>query len=404
MKKLISYLDIIEELLFSLFPIKKDTVVFYSFNGQYNDNPKFISIELHKKAPNYHQVWILNDNDYLKTPEYVIRCKKGSVLEKYYRSTAEFYIDNYTGKHTIRRKTKIPYILRLLKRKGQLNISTWHGTPLKKIHNDISGLKCNSRNSFSTCDLFVSGNAYLSNIISKSLGGNLNVANVGSPRNDYLINAKESDIVEIKHKLGISDGIKVLLYAPTFRDLKENSGFSQLDQIDIPSLLSEMSQKFGGKWVFVFRAHPTLTDYIKDHYKNLFNNGLIINGNKYNEMAEYLLVADALITDYSGSLFDYCLLNRPCFLFSDDLQRYSEKERGLYMEISKLPFTFSDSFNKLISNIKAYNQELQNEKVKLFTSQLGFCEYGKSCEYVVEYIMNYSKKDCIRYEFHNSKD
>ena len=392
MSALKNYFNFFIELFFSLFPIKKDTVVFYSFNGQYNDNPKYISLELHKVAPQYHQVWILNNNDYSMPPQYVSRCKKGSILEKYYRSTAEFFIDNYTGKHTIRKNKKIPSILKRLKRKGQINISTWHGTPLKKIHNDITGLICNTNNSFSTCDLFISGNTYLSDIISRSLGGKLVVANVGSPRNDLLINANDSKLIELKHKFGIVEGTKIVLYAPTFRDNRNNSGFSQLNQIDIPKLLEEMNHKFGGKWVFMFRTHPTLVDFARDKFKSLYDDGIIIDGNLYNEMAEYLLVSDVLITDYSGSLFDFCLLKRPCFLFSDDLKNYSEKERGLYMDISQLPFSFSNNFNELINNIRLFDNKIQEERIAEFTNKLGYCESGKSCKYVVNYILDNSQR------------
>ena len=38
-------------------PIKKNVVCFDSFGGQYNDNPKYVSEELHRQCPNITIVW-----------------------------------------------------------------------------------------------------------------------------------------------------------------------------------------------------------------------------------------------------------------------------------------------------------------------------------------------------------
>ena len=42
--------------------------------------------------------------------------------------------------------------------------------------------------------------------------------NIGTPRNDRLVNINDHDIYQIKKKIGIDSDCKVLIFAPTFRD------------------------------------------------------------------------------------------------------------------------------------------------------------------------------------------
>ena len=56
--------------------------------------------------------------------------------------------------------------------------------------------------------------------------------------------------------------------------------------------------------------------------------GQIYNGNYGNDMTEYLIVSDVLITDYSSSMFEFIITGKPCFLFCPDLDNYEKNERG----------------------------------------------------------------------------
>jgi CDP-glycerol glycerophosphotransferase len=50
------------------------------------------------------------------------------------------------------------------------------------------------------------------------------------------------------------------------------------------------------------------------------------------DVTELLLVADALITDYSSVMFDFALLRRPMLFFAPDLETYA-RERGAYFDL-----------------------------------------------------------------------
>ena len=397
MKKLFTRINSLKnvalELFFNHFPIKKNTVIFYSFNGQYNDNPKYISEKLHEIAPDVNIVWGMNKESLGDQPDYVKCIKINSLKFFYYSSTAAVYVDNYTGKHSFRKNVPLKSWHLKLKRKKQLNVSTWHGTPLKKIHSDILATEIVPEGCFTTCDIFACGNEYFSEIVKRNLCDKINVSNVGTPRNDLLFNAKEDLIKEIKEKNGCSSDEKIVIYAPTFRDSIMDSGVTQLELLDVPKLLKAFSNKFGGKWKLVLRTHPGVFTKIKQHYSHLFEKGDVIDGNRFSDMAEYLAISDALITDYSGSLFDFCLTGRPAFLFAHDRKNYSERERGLYMDVSELPFAFADGADELISNIESYSEVESKTKITDFLCKIGNYETGNASADICEKILERLKQD-----------
>ena len=92
------------------------------------------------------------------------------------------------------------------------------------------------------------------------------------------------------------------------------SGVFQLKALDIDALLSTLGEKFGGEWCFVFRSHNLVMKAIQNESLGIHSD--IINGNRFPDMAEYLAVSDALLTDYSSSMFDYMLTKRPTFLYT----------------------------------------------------------------------------------------
>jgi CDP-glycerol glycerophosphotransferase len=52
------------------------------------------------------------------------------------------------------------------------------------------------------------------------------------------------------------------------------------------------------------------------------------------DVTSLLLLADALVTDYSSLMFDYALLDRPMVFFTPDLEEYT-RTRGTYFDLRK---------------------------------------------------------------------
>jgi CDP-glycerol glycerophosphotransferase len=51
-------------------------------------------------------------------------------------------------------------------------------------------------------------------------------------------------------------------------------------------------------------------------------------------MAELLLVADVLVTDYSSVMFDFACTGRPIVIYGYDMAKYKSK-RGLYVDLAE---------------------------------------------------------------------
>lgn len=74
---------------------------------------------------------------------------------------------------------------------------------------------------------------------------------IGLPRNDRLTDYKESDVKEVRNRLGIAENKKVILYAPTFREFQKGS--SREVVLDIPLDLQHWQEILGRDFVILFR-------------------------------------------------------------------------------------------------------------------------------------------------------
>ena len=372
-------------------PLIKNTVLFRSFYGQYNDNPKYISEELHKKAPDVNIVWAIREGKKEDFPSYVKLVELDG--EDYVKliSRAEVVVDNYTGTRTSFAESsniirRIIYKLASKKRKGQLNISTWHGTPLKHIGLDEPKYqRAKFAKAYTSCDLLMTGCNITSNAMLTAIGINKNkLFEVGTPRNDILFKDEKE---RLKEKLGLDKDKKVVLFAPTFRDNVELSGLSQLKSLDIDRLLAVLTQKFGGEWCFIFRSHNLVMKKIQTECVGISEK--IINGNEFSDMAEYLSCTDLLITDYSGSMFDFMLTKRPCVLFVPDLEIYKNSERGFYLDITETPFPIAVTIEELYKNIETFDVDEYKNRVENFLVKIENTENGNASEKAVDKIVDH---------------
>ena len=195
----------------------------------------------------------------------------------------------------------------------------------------------------------------------------------GYPKNDRLAMASLSMQCEIKKKLGIEINKKVVLYAPTYREITEKNAVLEID-------FGKWQRKLGGEYVIMFRAHPVVAQKY-----NLPSNAGIIDVSSYPDNMDLLIAADFLISDYSGVFFEYAILDRPMFCYAYDYDEYS-MIRGLYMDLRKeLP---SGNQDEILEMIKHGDRCAIMEKVKKFKDKY-VEEYGHATEIAVENIFNH---------------
>ena len=276
----------------SILPIKKKVVLFSSFFGQYNDNPKAVSERLHKLAPDVDIVWVKSIKAKEPFPSYVKTLDLHS--KEYYKmiNRAQVIVDNHMGMRASgywgdKGLRKIFAKVFSRKRKSQLCISTWHGTPLKRIAADTIGASEKKRH-YTNTDFVVAGCELSREKFISAFLNSVPVKNYGTPRNDALINGSE-DLVQLKNKLGLPLDKKIILFAPTFRNSVENSGIKQMQEFDFERMLNSLQNKFGGEWCFVFRVHNNVLLKIDVQSLTEKFGERIINGNKCDDMVEYMI-------------------------------------------------------------------------------------------------------------------
>lgn len=391
-------LKIIQRAIFEginrVLPVKKNTAFFMATGEHYADNPKYVSEKLHDLEPAVQIYWMLAKDNNEAIPEYVkpIYCDNSySWACAKWSHRAQIVVNNGAGQLGY---AKMPRFSRfLLERKGQIIICTWHGTPLKKIGGSEQSTTEFARANFQNYATFIlAGCQYNKEIFQKDLylRGKVPVCLTGTPRNDVLVLPDSDRAARLKTKLKLPTEKKIVLFAPTFRKNTAQNGGVQLEQIDVSAWLDALSARFGGEWVLAVRFHAfvnkslNIAEFIEKYP------GKVVSGNLGSDMAEYLQCVDALITDYSSSMFDFVFTEKPCFLYAYDLEEYKQ-ERGVYLNIEELPFPLAATSSELVDRIKSFDAIKYSKDVEKMLHDLGNVEDGHAAERVVESILHFIK-------------
>ena len=375
------YLKSLLYVVFGLFPVDKNKVFFSSFRGMYNDNPKVISEKLHSINPKLRIIWEKSEKARDSFPDYAEVVNHNSIIQIYHYATSYITVENGSGYFCTMWKSRFSWLRKYYKNPKSIDIATWHGTPFKHIGLDIPEHKVNNASISTSADFIIAGSEFEAKVFKQAFRETIKIMKLGNPRNDVLFK-NNANRYSICNKLGIPGNMKIVLYCPTFRDNLKDSGVVQLGLIRIKDLLKALAVKFGGEWVFVFRAHQKVMLEIPHELKQ----HEYINGNIGDDMADYLSVSDCLITDYSGSIFDWCFTNKPCFLFAHDRDAYSNNERGLYLNLDELPFSFSETFDDLLEQIDKYDSSNSVVLRNVFLRKLGNINKGHAADDIAHWI------------------
>ncbi|WP_077153610.1 CDP-glycerol glycerophosphotransferase family protein [Bacteroides bouchesdurhonensis] len=152
-----------------------------------------------------------------------------------------------------------------------------------------------------------------------------NMAVIGMPKNDIFAHYTDEQRNELRKMFKIPEGKKAILYAPTFR---EEANFKEVFDFDVKVWESVL----GDDYVLLYRAHPVVVSM------NKVESDFFIDTTHYEVVEDIMIASDILVSDYSGILFDYSIMQKPIFLWPYDFEKYN-KVRGLYMDLRKeLPY------------------------------------------------------------------
>ena len=106
-------------------------------------------------------------------------------------------------------------------------------------------------------------------------------------------------------------------------------------------------------------------------------------------MQELISASDMLITDYSSSIWDFSLTQKPCILYTPDLSFYSHKDRGFFVPIERWPGKLCCNEEDLIETIENLNMDDCRKIAIRHQMEMVSYEYGNACEQVANYIHSF---------------
>lgn len=301
--------------------IKKDNtlILFNCYGGKkYDDSPKeiFLNMINDNRCRDFKYVWAFHNPENFNVP----RAKKIKT------DTIDYYITALKAAYWVT-NSSIERGLNF-KKKGTIYFNTWHGTPIKMMGTDIEDKKTlyRSKTKFHE-DAILAQSDYEVEIFSRVFQiKESRFLRIGLPRNDVLSNHTVSDILSAKKRLDILDNKKVILYAPTFRNYR-----NQYAEYNYFKLNMDLwKQKLGEHYILLYRGHYEDQNILYLDKDVQF----IYNVTVYPSINDILIATDVLISDYSSIFFDFSILEKPMLCFAYDYEIYCQ-ERGIYLDLQK---------------------------------------------------------------------
>lgn len=342
---------------------QENLVLMNSMGGRtYDDSPKAITeyLKSHKEFAYLDIVWAFDDPDKFEIP-----CRKLKI------DTLSYFVTALKAKYWVS-SVNIERGLHF-KSKKQIFMHMWHGVPFKLVGNDVK-----NRKDFDcmTDDFYLYSGDYEYAIYTRAFKVNPKaMVKCGWPRNDELYTVTPERIKSIKKKLDIPLDKKVILYAPTWRD-STDGGSTYI--IKPPMNMDKWKEQLSKDYVLLFKAHSFTTQQMGLVYDSFCRDFAT-----YSSINELMMIADVLVSDYSGTIFDYSILEKPIISFAYDIDTYA-KVRGLYLDMDAvLPHGICRTEDEVIERILTmdYIDECKRSaKFKHKYMQVG----GRATEYAVK--------------------
>jgi CDP-glycerol glycerophosphotransferase len=265
-----------------------DSVVYASFGGRTcGDSPRAIHEELVRRAAALEHLWLVDDG--------MCRPPGGATVLR--RGSREHHEAFARARHVV---TNDPLPEWFLRRDGQVCLQTWHGAPL---------LRRGRTSGAGEWSHTLSPGPGASALMRGALGLEGELLETGLPRVDRLW---QGDRADVRARLGVSGGVRVILYAPTLReDVTDRRGRHRLDlHLDLERLNTALPRDT----VLLFRRHPRVAGSLPPEAAALARD---VSG--FPDATELLLAVDVLVTDYSSIMFDFAGTGRPMVFFAYDL-------------------------------------------------------------------------------------
>jgi CDP-glycerol glycerophosphotransferase len=192
----------------------RDAVVYTSFGGrQCSDSPRAVHDELVRRGAPLEHLWVVADG-MARVPEGSVALRENSREHHEALGRARYVVSNDHFPEWFRR------------REDQVCVQTWHGTPLKRLGFDVSAMHKTKRRFETHWDEqvrnwqhVISPNRFSTPILRSAYRLDGELLETGYPRIDVLARpGREEAGRRLRERLGIPEGVRTVLYAPTYRD------------------------------------------------------------------------------------------------------------------------------------------------------------------------------------------
>lgn len=343
-------------LMDSLWPKDQSSIVFYSgLRGEYSDNSRYLFERfIQEYGDEFSILWATWSESALHDTGIDERWRRHMVNIKSIRGVLSL----------LRAKVVLfswaaPGFPGMWLSKRTVTIQLWHGIPIKRIgrctlHRDKNGRSEDAR-VFQKYDYWICSSLIERNSISLCTGIPIdNVRTTGYPRNDYLVEHKDSGDPALLAQFPYL-GKRVILYAPTWHS-NQRVKFFPFDDFSKDGLISWLERNDA---YMILRTHlanddvPTASEPTDENSlksERIF----ILNQTSLKDIQEMLPHIDILISDYSGIWVDFLLLDRPIVFVPYDLAEY-ERVPGLLYDYDYItPGPKVHRFAEMLSEIESY--------------------------------------------------
>jgi len=360
MKKiLIKFLKELVYFLSLIIPKNKKIIIFGSRDGLiFGDNSRYLFIYCNEKILSYKFIWLTKNPEVFSYLNQIgFKCYFSNSLSGiFYSLISNWHIFSYTENDI---SDCFDYNVN--------KINLWHGFGLKKFEEN----KIKKKITFFKRKFYC---VYLNRLYSKNFlkylssdTSNLIVSNF--PRNDILKSSDKSLLKKYRTSQENNFINKIrnnkynIGYFPTYR----KSGIDLIVKEDDKTFINIINENLikNNSHVY-FRSHIGLTLTKNSKY---FNKELekpkkyLLSQKRFSylqnelDLTSILNEMDILISDYSGVIIDYLILNRPIILYILDIKIY-EKNTGLIIDYKKIDFAyFAHSFYEISNLLNNYYKD-----------------------------------------------
>ena len=346
--------------------------VFHSFERSFSDSPRAVYEALRVRRPDAEHVWLSRDGDPDGFPPEVTVLEYGSPACVAALEASDLVVANT---HTDFDWDKRP---------ATTYLQTWHGTPLKRIHWDVlwapEGRLERLQRDVDRWDVLLAQNAVSTPLLRGAFRYDGAVLETGYPRNDMLSSpGRDAVRARLRERLGIEDDRTAVLYTPTWRDdavFPEGGKAFELG-LDV----ERFAQRLGDDHVLLLRLHRMV-----EAEAIAASHASVRDVSAHPEVGELYLAADAMVTDYSSTMFDFAITGKPMLFLTYDLADYRDRLRGFYLDIeAEAPGPLVETTEELVDALGDLPavREAYGERYARFTRRFCALEDGRATERVV---------------------